>query len=160
MSLIIRNIELNDNVAIAVIIRNALKDFGADLPGTVYYDHTTDDLYTLFQEPRSAYFIALSDDKIVGGGGYFPTEGLPPKTCELGKMYIDKEFRGKGIGKLLLDKSMESAKNEGYQQIYLETLPQLNQAVSLYEKNGFQKLKGPMGNSGHFGCNMWMIREL
>ena len=160
MSLIIRNIELNDNVAIAVIIRNALKDFGADLPGTVYYDHTTDDLNTLFQEPRSAYFIALSDDKIVGGGGYFPTEGLPIKTCELVKMYIDKEFRGKGIGKLLLYKSMESAKNEGYQQMYLETLPQLNQAVSLYEKNGFQKLKGPMGNSGHFGCNMWMIKEL
>jgi len=45
----IRNIELKDNVAIAAVIRNALAEFGANKPGTVYYDATTDHLFELFQ---------------------------------------------------------------------------------------------------------------
>ena len=44
----IRKLEIKDNKAIAVIIREALKDFGADLPGTVYYDTATDDSGILF----------------------------------------------------------------------------------------------------------------
>ena len=156
----IRKLEIKDNKAIAVIIREALKDFGADLPGTVYYDTATDDLHSIFKTPNSNYFVAIVDGNIVGGGGYFPTEGLNSDTCELVKMYINASFRGKGIGKMLLDQAIEHAIKDGFKYMYLETLPQLSLAVNMYKKYGFENLNGPLGNSGHFGCNMWMGREL
>ncbi|MFN3301092.1 MAG: GNAT family N-acetyltransferase, partial [Sediminibacterium sp.] len=95
--IVIRPIEPADNKAIATIIRTALTEFGANKPGTVFYDDTTDHLYELFTaEPQSGYFIALQDGVIVGGAGYYPTEGLPDGTCELVKMYLNAAARGMG----------------------------------------------------------------
>ena len=38
-------------------------------------------------------------------------------------------------------------------------MPELKQALSVYEKFGFEYLKGPMGNSGHTGCSLWMLKQ-
>lgn len=156
----IRSLQKNDNAAIATVIRTSLKEFGADKPGTVYYDETTDDLFTVFQTPGSAYFIAEANGRIVGGGGIYPTEGLPFATCELVKMYLLKEYRGIGLGKALIERSLAFAKEAGYQQVYLETMPELKQALATYEKFGFTYLSQAMGNSGHFGCDLWMLKKL
>jgi len=156
----IRNIELKDNEAIATVIRAALTEFGANKPGTVYYDSTTDHLFELFQTPESIYFIAEIDGNIVGGSGIFPTEGLPLGTCELVKLYLDKSARGTGLGKKLLLQSMQWAKENGYSQVYLESMPELSKAVSIYEHVGFERLTQAMGNSGHDGCDIWMLKKL
>jgi putative acetyltransferase len=39
-------------------------------------------------------------------------------------------------------------------------MPELKKALSVYEKFGFKFLNGPMGNSGHTGCSLWMLKEL
>jgi len=44
--------------------------------------------------------------------------------------------------------------------VYLETMPELKQALKVYEKFGFRYLEGPMGNSGHTGCSLWMLKTL
>ncbi|MGN6294996.1 MAG: GNAT family N-acetyltransferase [Chitinophagaceae bacterium] len=160
MNITIRPIQPSDNAALAVIIRSALKEFGANHPGTVYYDATTDALYELFRELRSGYFVALIDDKIVGGGGIFPTEGLPEGTCELVKMYLSPEARGTGLGKKLIETSLAFAKETGYRNVYLETMPELKQALKVYAKFGFEYLSAPIGNSGHTGCSLWMLKQL
>lgn len=156
----IRTIEPDDNAQLAKVVRNTLAEFGANHPGTVYYDPTTDALYELFRQPRSAYFVAVKDDQILGGGGVFPTEGLPADTCELVKMYLVPEARGIGLGKAIIEKCFETARNFGFSKIYLETMPELKQALIVYEKFGFSYLDGPIGNSGHFGCERWMMRIL
>ena len=158
--LIIRTIALHDNEAIAKVIRAALTEFGANKPGTVYYDTTTDHLFELFQIPGAIYFIAELKDTLVGGAGIFPTKGLPEKTCELVKLYLHKEARGIGLGKQLLLKSMQWAKENGYEQVYLESMPELSKAVSIYENVGFKKIHHALGNSGHDGCDIWMIKNL
>ena len=145
----IRPIEPGDNVELAKVIRAALTEFGANKPGTVYFDPTTDALFELFRTPGSYYFVATIDQKVVGGCGIFPTENLPEGTCELVKLYVAKEARGTGLGKQLMEKSMSWAKNHGYTQVYLESMPELTKAVSIYEKVGFKSLDGPLGNSGH-----------
>jgi len=160
MNITIRPIQPSDNAALAVIIRSALEEFGANHPGTVYYDASTDALYELFREPRSGYFVALADDKIVGGGGIFPTAGLPEGTCELVKMYLSPEARGTGLGKKLIETSLAFAKETGYKNVYLETMPELKQALKVYARFGFDYLSGPMGNSGHTGCSLWMLKQL
>ncbi|MEP6748329.1 MAG: GNAT family N-acetyltransferase [Bacteroidota bacterium] len=156
----IRQIQPTDNTALAVIIRNSLAEFGANKPGTVYFDPTTDALYELFQTPGSFYLAAEEAGQLLGGAGIFPSAGLPNGVCELVKMYLDKDARGKGLGRLLIDKCLQKAKNFGYKSIYLETMPELGKAVRVYEKFGFRYLTGPMGNTGHFGCDVWMIREI
>lgn len=160
MNITIRPIQPSDNAALAVIIRSALKEFGANHPGTVYYDATTDALYELFREQGSGYFVALIDGRIVGGGGIFPTEGLPEGTCELVKMYLSPEARGTGLGKKLIETSLAFAKETGYRNVYLETMPELKQALNVYARFGFDYLSAPMGNSGHTGCSLWMLKQL
>jgi putative acetyltransferase len=39
-------------------------------------------------------------------------------------------------------------------------MPELKQALKVYAKFGFEYLKGPMGNSGHTGCSLWMLKKL
>ena len=156
----IRPIESRDNEALAKVIRTALAEFGANKPGTVYFDPTTDALFELFRTPGSYYYVATIDEKVVGGCGIFPTENLPDGTCELVKLYVAKEARGTGLGKQLMEQSMSWAKENGYTQVYLESMPELKKAVSIYEKVGFQPLDHPLGNSGHDGCDIWMLKEL
>ena len=159
-NVIIRKIKPNENAVLASIIRTSLAEFGANKPGTVYFDSTTDHLYEMFQEPGSAYFVAEQNEQVMGGAGIYPSEGLPPQTCELVKMYLLSEARGKGLGKLLIDKSIDFARGFGYKHLYIETMPELRKAVSIYEKFGFEYLNGPLGNTGHFGCDIWMLKKL
>ena len=155
------SIKPNHNATIAVIIRSALTEFGANKPGTVFFDETTDNLYELFtREPLSAYFIVLKDGVIVGGAGIYPTDGLPKNTCELVKMYLSKDARGMGLGRKMIDHCLMIAKQKGFEQVYLETMPELKKAVAVYEQFGFDYLQGPMGNSGHNGCDIWMIKKV
>jgi putative acetyltransferase len=159
--ILIRPIQPSDNAEMASIIRRSLEEFGANRPGTVYFDESTDHLYTLFQEqPKSAYFVAVKNNQILGGAGYYPTEGLPADTCELVKMYLKPAARGLGLGRKLIQQCLTEARKTGYAFIYLETMPELNKAIRVYEKFGFSYLDGPMGNSGHNGCDVWMKMEL
>lgn len=158
--ILIRPIHPNDNLAMARIIRDSLTEFGANRPGTVYYDPTTDALFELFQQERSAYWVAESAKGILGGAGIFPTPGLPGDTCELVKMYLVPEARGRGLGKKMIETCFATAREMGYKNIYLETMPELEKAVKVYEKLGFEYLPGPLGNSGHFGCGKWMLKAI
>ncbi len=160
MQPIVRLIQKEDNSEIARIIRAVLTEFNANKPGTVYYDPTTDDLYTLFSTPLSEYWVLELDGVVVGGSGIYPTRGLPGGCCELVKLYLLPIARGKGYGKMLIEKCFASAAKSGFSKVYLETMPELKMAVGLYQHCGFQYLNGPLGDSGHFGCDLWMIKDL
>ena len=161
MPVTIRNIQIEDNVELARIIRESLVEFDVPKIGTVYSDPDTDRLYQLFNEaPTSCYFVAEEDGVLIGGCGVYPTLGLPTGYAELVKLYLTAATRGKGIGKMLMDKCYEEAAKLGYTHLYLESFPQLAKAVSMYEKAGFKPLTGALGNSGHFACTIWMVKEL
>jgi putative acetyltransferase len=160
MSITFRPIEERDNREIAELIRTVFREFKIDKPGTVYFDPTTDDLYNLFRTPGSYYWIAEENGVIIGGCGLYPTPLLPDGCAELVKLYLAASQRGKGTGWKLMEKTFETAIKLGYKQLYLESLPELGKAISLYEKTGFKMINKPLGNSGHFGCNIWMVKDL
>jgi putative acetyltransferase len=68
-------------------------------------------------------------------------------------MYFLPEGRGKGLGKSLLKSCLSTAKDLGYKYCYLETFHTMRDAMKLYEKNGFKRIPGPLGNTGHFACD-------
>ena len=156
----IRQVLPTDNLALAKMIRNVFIEHNAPQQGTVYSDPTTDHLFEFFQIPKSVLFVAEHDGQPIGCCGIYPTAGLPEKCVELVKFYLPKEARGKGIGKELMEKSIETAIEMGYLQMYLESLPDFSKAISIYEKQGFQRIFKPMANSGHTSCDIWMVKEL
>jgi len=160
MQTAIRSIERPDSAALAKIIRQVMEEFGVNLPNTVYTDPTTDHLFELFQKNGAVYNVAEVDGKIVGGGGIYPTDGLPDGVCELVKMWLLPEARGLGLGRTMIEKCLQQAKQLGFNKVYLESMPELKQALRIYEKFGFEYLNTQMGNSGHTGCQKWMIKEL
>lgn len=160
MEIVFRRIEKRDNSEIAELIRTVFREFGIARPGTVYFDPTTDDLFGLFREPGSVYWIAEENGRIIGGCGIYPTPDLPTGCAELVKFYLHASKRGKGTGWGLMEKAFQSAREMGYKQIYLESMPELNKAISLYERAGFTFIPAQLGNSGHFGCDIWMLKDL
>lgn len=161
MPVTIRSIKKEDNEGLAQIIRTSLVEFDVPKIGTVYSDPDTDRLFELFEEtPASCYFVAEEAGALIGGCGVYPTPGLPAGHAELVKLYLTNATRGRGIGKIMMDKCYEAAKAMGYTHLYLESFPQLAKAVSMYEKAGFKSLTGALGNSGHFACTIWMVKEL
>ncbi len=119
----IRLIEPHDNAGIAAIIRSVLSEFNAAKPGTVYYDPTTDDLFSLFKKEDSAYFIAEVNGQMAGGCGVYPTAGLPEGCCELVKLYLLPEARRLGLGKQLIETNVVAAGNFAIQACILNRCP-------------------------------------
>ena len=155
-----RNIGKNDNKELAGLIRSVFREFKIDRPGTVYFDPTTDSLFELFTAPGSVYWLAEANGALAGGCGIYPTPGLPEGCAELVKFYLLPQWRGLGVGRTLMEKCFDSARKAGYRQLYLESLPELQKAVSMYLKSGFRHIPHALGNSGHFGCNIWMVKDL
>ena len=158
--IIIRKITADDDAKLAFIIRRSLEEFNAVKPGTVYFDETTNHLHKVFRAEKSGYFVLEINGEVCGGAGFFPTKDLPSKTCELVKMYLLPTVRGKGIGKLLLEKCIHEAKENGFKKMYLESMPELVNAIAMYKRNGFDFIENPLGNSGHTGCDVFMIKQL
>lgn len=156
---IVRPIEKHDNEQIAQIIRTVMTEYGATGTGYSIMDNEVDRMFEAYNE-RAKYFVVEKDDKILGGSGVSQLIGGDENICELKKMYFLNELRGLGFGEKLLELCLETAKELGYKKCYLETLSHMHAAQKLYEKFGFKKLDKPMGNTGHFKCNCWYVREV
>ncbi len=156
----IRKIEKKDNAVLATLIRDVFEEFDAPRAGTVFSDSTTDNLYELFLTPGSALWVAEDNGRVAGCCGVFPSKGLDNDTAELVKFYTAKESRGKGIGKQLIEKSIASAKEFGYEKLYIESLPVFSKAIAIYQQNGFLFLERPLGSSAHPTCDVWMVKDL
>ena len=98
-------------------------------------DKDLEDIESSYTNNNGIFDIVVnSHGKIVATTGIFK---IDEDTCELRKMYLLREYRGMGIGKALLDHSIDAAKQLGYQRIILETASVLKEAIGLYEKYGF-----------------------
>jgi len=156
----LRPIEKRDNAQMAAIIRAVLTEHGCTGPGFAIHDPEVDCMYETYQLPRSVFFVIAQDGKIVGGGGVAPLKNGDADVCEMQKFYILPNYRGFGYGKQLLDASLTAAKEFGFAKCYIETLPSMQTATSLYERVGFERIDGPMGNTGHHACDRWYVKVL
>ena len=78
--------------------------------------------------------LEAKDGSIIGAYGLYP---IDKKTCELRKMYLHKAYRGKGLGKVLLEDALSRARQLGFERMILETASVLREAISLYKSYGF-----------------------
>lgn len=157
---VVRHLQQQDNTEVANVIRQVSYENGlTEEKGYGVADPTLEDMFSVYNNERSQYWVIELDGKVVGGGGFAPLAGMP-EVCELQKMYFLPETRGKGLAKKLVNMSMEKAKVLGYQHMYLETTECLNAAVKLYEKLGFEHLDSAWGETGHDACEVVMAKTL
>ena len=121
MDYIIRKIEPKDNLKIASVIRNVFEELDAPKVGTAYADPHLTTLFEVYQADNQIYFVVEKDEIILGGCGIGNLIDEEIKTCELQKMYLAKEARGKGIANELMQKCLVFAKQAGYDKCYIET---------------------------------------
>ncbi|MEM9258019.1 MAG: GNAT family N-acetyltransferase [Bacteroidota bacterium] len=160
----LRPIQVSDNPAVTAVIQTVMPEFNCVGEGYSINDPEILDMAAAYSGAGAAFFVLESGEaagaKIVGVAGYAPLSGAADQTCELRKMYILKEGRGQGGGRLLMDACLAGAIAAGYTQMYLETVKEMTTAASVYQKYGFQYLDGPLGNTGHCGCDRYMVKQL
>lgn len=156
----IRDIQSEDNAEIARIIKRILEDFGVPKIGSAYADESLNNMVEAYDIDNAHYFVVLIEGKLVGGAGIAQLDNYHGKVCELQKMYLLPEARGKGIGRELIKVCIEKAKQFGYEQCYLETMPNMKIAQKLYQNNGFRYLDATLGDTGHSACPVWMLRDI
>lgn len=155
----IREIQEQDNVAIARVIRSVLLEMEVPKVGSAYADPSLDYMYQHYQQDKGKYYVVEFNGEVVAGGGFGSLPGAPAEVCELQKMYLLPQTRGLGLGQKLIERCIEDAKKMAYTQCYLETLPNMLAAQALYKKMGFAYIDQPMGNTGHCACPVWMLKK-
>ena len=90
--------------------------------------------HSYFERGVAFYVLEEKDGSIIGAYGLYPVDR---QTCELRKMYLHSSYRGKGLGKLLLEDALLRARQIGFKKMTLETASVLEEAISLYKSYGF-----------------------
>jgi putative acetyltransferase len=156
----IRPIAPADDAAMAAIIRTVMPEFGATGHGFAINDPEVDWMSRAYAEPRHAYFVLEREGRVLGGAGIAPLAGGDGTVCELRKMYFLPEARGTGAGAAMMARCLDAARDFGFARCYLETLTGMDAAMRLYERSGFRRIDGPMGATGHGGCDTFYSRAL
>ena len=175
--LTLRPITPADNAAVARVIRTVMPEFGCVGENFSISDPEVDDMAAAYAAPRHGFFVvegtldgdigaaAASSEggmstRVLGCAGFAPLTGGDPTVCELRKMYMLPKGRGRGGGGLLMEACLAGARAAGFTRMYLETVTTMTDAAAVYAKYGFRYLDGPMGATGHGGCDRFMIREI
>ncbi|MCK5441136.1 MAG: GNAT family N-acetyltransferase [Maribacter sp.] len=157
---IIREIQPKDNAEVANVIRKVLVDLGAPKVGTAYADEALNHMFENYNVPKAIYFVIEDEGRIIGCAGIAQLENHEGSICELQKMYFLEEARGHGLGSSMIKICLDCAREFGFEKCYLETMPYMKAAQKLYEKKGFKYIDAPLGDTGHYSCPVWMLKQL
>jgi len=156
----IREIKPEDNQQVKELVRSVLVEMGVPKVGTAYEDKALDDMTQTYDSERMTYFVVEENSKVIGGAGIAPLTGEEDKICELQKMYFLPEARGRGIGMKMINQCLDFGSEQGFEKCYIETLPYMENARKLYHKNGFEVIEKPLGDTGHYNCTVYMVKDL
>ena len=101
------------------------------------YDEEVRNLKMKYDYPMGRLYIALDGTLPAGCIGL---KRIDDAACEMKRLYVRPEYRGRNLGQQLVTKIIEDAREIGYESMLLDTLPFLKSALKLYEKNGFYEI--------------------
>jgi putative acetyltransferase len=120
-------------------------------------DHELTILPTMYGPPTGRLFLVRAEGTFVGCAALRRIEN--DTTCELKRMYLQAGYRGKGIGKAIMEKSIQGARSLGYTVMKLDTIGyKMPWAVKLYESYGFRETT-PYNHNPHEGV-LYFEREI
>ena len=102
-----------------------------------HYDDEKENPSLKYALPEGRLYLDVSDDGIARG--CIALRKLSDGKGEVKRLYVRPEYRGNGIATALVERIIEDARNIGYKELYLDTLPELESAVRLYKSFGFEE---------------------
>ena len=102
-----------------------------------HYDDEKENPSLKYALPDGRLYLDISDDGIARG--CIALRKLSDEKGEVKRLYVCPEYRGNGIATALVERIIEDARNIGYKELYLDTLPELESAVKLYKSFGFEE---------------------
>ena len=114
----------------------------SSLPGK--YDLASGGVLLLAQssDPSSSPSSSSSSDTPPPALGCVAVRALDgPSCCEMKRLYVTEPGRGQGIGKRLLRSAVQAARDLGYREIRLDTLPSMHAAIGMYREVGFREIE-------------------
>lgn len=82
------------------------------------------------------FWCLYDDNMLIGTVGL---KNIDKWKCELKALYLYKKYQGLGLGYMLLSKAIKCAKQDGFSEIYLDTLSTSERAIRLYRSVGFEE---------------------
>lgn len=92
----------------------------------------------IYKEPLCAFIIAIANNIIIGCVGI---RCIDNKVCEMKRLFVKENYRGKKIGNKLVEIIIEEAKQKKYKKMRLDTLDTMDCALNIYYKNGFYEIE-------------------
>ena len=112
------------------------------------------DIERSYWDKGGVFFALIEDGQVIGTVALHRQSAT---VCELCRMYLDSRYRGRGLGRRLLNAVLEEASARGYDEVVLETAAVLTEAIGLYRAVGFQTAcHQPKGGN----CDLVMSRRL
>jgi ribosomal protein S18 acetylase RimI-like enzyme len=125
--------------------------YAASLPVDLSHQGFSQELESLpgvYAPPGGELLLAKRGDHVLGCIALKPLE--PPRIAEIKRLYVRTQARGTGVGKALIAAILATAKAQGYGEVKLDTLPEMQSAIALYKSNGFAPIP-PYGSHPYPG---------
>jgi GNAT superfamily N-acetyltransferase len=124
----------------------------ADRTGSIHTDSATS--AKEMSPPGGGFLLMRIDGDAIGCGGL---KRLDDETCEIKRMYVAPEWRGRGLSGVLLGALEQHGRELGYARVRLDTGDRQHAAASLYERAGYRRIPDYNGNRL---ARLWFEREL
>lgn len=119
------------------------------------YDDEIQHIEHKYGMPYGRLYLACCDGELAG---CIALRKLDDENCEMKRLYVRPEFRGRQISRLLIDRIIEDAKGIGYRAMLLDTLPFLKSAIRIYNEYGFYEI--PCYNNSPMDTTIFMKLDL
>ena len=133
----------NDGKALETV-REIFREYAAGLAVDLCFQQFDEELASLpgdYSEPRGTLLLAAVDGKVAGCCALRPLDTADyPNAAEMKRLYVRDAYRGIGLGRQLVEATLDAARQAGYSSVLLDTLDDMEAARTLYEGLGFAEI--------------------
>lgn len=127
-------------------VRELIKEYSSRLGRDLSFQNIDDELENpahKYTAPEGELLVAMEDGEVLGMVAYHRHSEV---RCEMKRLYVRSEARGRHLGSVLVAEIVKHAKMAGYEEMVLDTIVPLKTAIALYKKNGFEECEAYYDN--------------
>lgn len=117
--------------------RVLFEEYAASLNYSLCFQNFSNELASLpgeYAPPSGCLLLAYASGQLAG---CIALRSLEPGVCEMKRLYVRPEFRGMGLGRMLVEAIVSEAREKAYTFMRLDSLPEQERAQGLYKAFGF-----------------------